>query len=228
MLSITSSRQQQPKGTVRCGKLNHTPDLEGFTIVNCCSTSSDKFYKQLSPMLLGPYEYQMNPEHDYALSEHKHSKIEKTIQVYNSENLWQFSKVWPGEEEVDRLTGQTRPNKTFFDRRMEGWNDKKAHRWVKKGEKPLYAWWKGQKLDYMQARRAIYCPLYAEKVIHTEGYKKLENLLKRGDNLLILGYDGYDYHAEGMTLDDCFNDVSRPFGHELVLCGLLTGQYVWQ
>ncbi|KAG2379027.1 hypothetical protein C9374_007665 [Naegleria lovaniensis] len=124
MLSSTSS-QQQSKGTVRCGKLNHTPDLEGFTVINCCSTSSDKLYKQLSPMLLGPYEYQMNPDHDYALAEPKHSKIEKTIQVHNLENFWQFSKVWQGEEELDPESGTTRPNKTFFERRMEGWNDKK-------------------------------------------------------------------------------------------------------
>ncbi|KAL9656933.1 hypothetical protein ABK040_007024 [Willaertia magna] len=223
----------QPQGQIRCGKLNHNTELEGFTVINCCSTSNDKLYKQLSPMLLGPYEYEMNIDNDYPLEEIKLLKKNKNykpeiISIQNLENYWQFSKVWKEEEELNPEINEMRPNKTFFNRRLEGWKDKKAHRWVKKGEVPLYAWWHGRKLDYMQARREIYCPLYAEKVVHTEGFKKLQNLLKRGDNLLILGYDGYDYHAEGMTLNDCFNDVSRPFGHELVLCGLLTGDYVWQ
>ena len=221
MLSQASSSttSQKPRGQLRCGKLTDYVPLEGFTVVNCCSTSKDQLYRQLSPMLLGPYTYETDT-----------STGDKDFHqpIHNLENFWQFSKVWDGEETFDKSTNQMIPSKVFFDRRAEGWADKKAHRWVKKGEKPLYAWWKGQKLDYMQARRTIYCPLYAEKVVQTEGYHKLEKMLECGYNLQIVGYDGYDYHAESMSLSDAFNDVSRPFGHELVLCGLLTNDFVWQ
>ena len=128
MISNNSTTTITP-GQIRCGKLNHTPDLENYLVVNCCSTSKDQLYKQLSPMLLGPYEYEMD-ETDYALSA-KH-KLSKTVKIHNLENFWQFSKVWEGEEETfyneSTKTNETRPNNEFFDRRVTGWDDKKPHR----------------------------------------------------------------------------------------------------
>jgi hypothetical protein len=118
---------------------------------------------------------------------------------------------------------------------------------VKKGDGPnpnvpLYSYWKGKKLSYLEARREIYCPAYAQCVVKTKAYKKLEELLDDGVNVQvefseniihndcdqILGYDGYDYISEGKTLKDCFYDTKRPFGHELVLACLLNGERVWE
>ena len=54
--------------------------------------------------------------------------------------------------------------------------------------------------------------------VQTE-FKKLKKALRNGFNLNIVGYDGY--HVD-KSLWECYNDVSRPFGHELVLYTLLT------
>ena len=127
--SNNTSTANTTRGQIRCGKLNHTPDLEGYIVVNCCSTSKDQLYKQLSPMLLGPYEYEMDAT-DYPLDEK--NKPSKKVVIHNLENFWQFSKVWEGEEESfyneKTKTNELRPNRLFFERRAEGWNDKKAHR----------------------------------------------------------------------------------------------------
>ncbi|EFC48496.1 predicted protein [Naegleria gruberi] len=214
------NKKRNSKGDVRCDKLpgrfskgnKKWPIVTGYKNVNCCSGASGIF-KELSPMKLGPYEYEHGSE---------------KCTITNLENLWQFSKVFPGEEEqVRNDNGQLTkvPNSEFFERRTKGWKDEKAHRHVKR-EKPLYSWWKGEKFNYMQARRKIYCPLYAEKVVETEAYKKLEEMVNSGMNIQILGFDGYNY--DGKTLKECFEDTSKPFGHELVLCCLLKNQRVWE
>jgi hypothetical protein len=173
-------------------------------------------------MKLGPITYDLSDDNNGETGQ---------VKIKNLENCWQFSKVWTGEEDEDT----EKPTKEFWTRRKEGWEDVKAHRWVKKGNDsngnrniPLYSYWKGQKLSYMQARGAIYCPLYAELVQKTDAYKKLKKLVDEGCNVQILGFDGYDFDGEGMTLADCYRDTSRPFGHEHVLCGLLKGEHVWE
>lgn len=121
----------------------------------------------------------------------------------------------------------------FFERRKKGWADVKAHRHVKKGKGPnpnvpLYSYWKGEHLTYLQARKAIYCPLYVKMVVETPEYKALEKMVAEGTNLQILGYDGYNFEAQGKTLKECFDDASRAFGHEMLIVGLLTNQRVWE
>lgn len=226
-----NNNKNKQKGQVRCAKLPHRfdktltdkswPVVNGFKNVNVCS-SAPGANKNMSPMKLGPIEYNLKDDNN--------GKTGK-VSIKNLENCWQFSKVWNGEE--DEETGL--PTQEFWDRRKDGWDDTKAHRWVKKGNDsngnrniPLYSYWKGEKLSYMEARGAIYCPLYAELVQKTEPYKKLKKLVDEGCNVQILGYDGYDFDSEGMTLEECYNDTSRPFGHEHVLCGLLKGDHVWE
>ncbi|KAL0484431.1 Ldhc [Acrasis kona] len=218
------------RGRVRCNKLPHRfdktlkdkswPVVKGFKNINVCSGAPGA-YKNLSPMKLGPIEYNLKDDGNGE---------EGTILIKNLENCWQFSKVWNGEE--DKRTKL--PVEEFWARRKTGWEDEKAHRWVKKGNDengnkniPLYSYWKGQKLSYLQARGAIYCPLYAALVQETDAYKKLKKLVDEGTNVQILGFDGYDYDGEGMSLADCYKSTRRPFGHEHVLCALLSGEHVW-
>ena len=53
-------------------------------------------------------------------------------------------------------------------------------------------------------------------------------MIKDGVNLNIVGYDGYNIN---MDLWTCYNDTSRPFGHELVLYTMLIedtiNKYPW-
>ena len=60
---------------------------------------------------------------------------------------------------------------------------------------PLFSYWKGKKLSYLEARKEIYCPEYSKAVIQTEAYKQLNKLLDDGYNIQIVGYDGYDYQV---------------------------------
>jgi hypothetical protein len=155
------------------------PNKEGYLNINVCSGAKGIF-AQLSPMRCGPISYE---------DSHTNGKVSVT----NVENLWQFSKVWTGE-----LDKKGEPTEEFFDRREKGWKDPKGRRWVKKGDGinpnvPLCSYWNGKKLDYIDARKAIYCPEYANSVVKTEAYKKLEEMLEEGYNIQILGFDGYDY-----------------------------------
>jgi hypothetical protein len=126
------------------------------------------------------------------------------------------SKVWTGETDEN---GE--PLQEFFTRRALGWADSKAHRHVKKGtgpnpNVPLYSWWKGEHLSYLEARKRIYCPIYAQLVEKTKEFQTLKKLVEDGTNLQILGYDGYDFQGEGKTLQEWFDDAGRPFGKCLI------------
>jgi hypothetical protein len=227
-----NNKTNNTKGEVACDKLPHRfsgnkwPEKEGFKTINVCS-SSRSFGKGLSPMIIGPIKID-----DYLTEEQRGNdgyEVAIPTRATNIENLWQFSKVWDGEHDENN----DKPKKEFFERRNKGWADKKPHRWVKKGKDSngnrnisKYSWWAGEKLSYLEARRKIYCPIYAAEVIKTDSYKQLKKLNDDGYNLLLIGYDGYD--PNGKTLKECFNDISRPFGHELVLLCLLKGEKPWE
>ncbi|KAL6043705.1 Alkaline phosphatase [Balamuthia mandrillaris] len=223
--ACAANKTANRRGRVSCNKQPHYrapkhvdkrwPNKEGFMNISVCS-GSRRPYDQLSPMKLGPVDYVFEQER---------------LRATNVENLWQFSKVWPGE--VDGRTGDPLPS--WFARRKAGWADRKAHRWVRKGPKdspnrnaPLYSFWKGRRLGYVPARKAVYCPEYAKLVVRTQAFRQLQGLLEDGYNVQILGYDGFDFEAEGMSLRECLEDPRRPFGHELVLVALLRGERVWE
>lgn len=238
-----SAKQPRKRGIVKVDKLPHRmsgqkwPEREGFQRINCTS-GAPGIWSQLSPMKLGPVRVS---EHGWKHSEDHGEQVhgvEMPLTASNLENLWQASKAWEGEAEQLKSTGTlderfSMPSKEFFERRRAIWNDEKAHRWVKKGKDksgnkniPLYSLWGSKKLSYIEARKAIYCPIYAQLVKKTVAYKRLEAMLDEGKNILLLEYDGYDRGDK--SLEECLNDGSRPFGHGLVLECLLTGQEPWK
>jgi hypothetical protein len=106
--------------------------------VNCTSRSTAKWSRGLSPFYLGPVEL---PSGD-------------TAQVM--ENAWQFTKVFDGC--TDPVTGD--PTNDYWVWARKGWSTDEPIRYPmgKRGVKPLYCWWKGQRLGYIDARKQIYCP----------------------------------------------------------------------
>ncbi|KAA3618523.1 MAG: hypothetical protein D8M58_21305 [Calditrichaeota bacterium] len=201
------NRKNGKRGNVAVAKKPHFrskgikthPRRKGYKNIDVTSGGPARF-KGLSPMLLGP--------------------TSSTPQAQNMENLWQFSKVFKGEIDQD---GQ--PTEAFFDRRNKGFADTVAHRRVKSNELYLFHYWRGRKLNYTEAREEIYVKNYSELVRESQVYKELLALLDEGMNLQIIGYDGRDYDAtlnqDGKQLNKWLRDLSRPFGHELVLAGLL-------
>ena len=166
------------------------------------TTSGSGNYRDLSPFVLGPISL---PE---MFSE-------------NFENLWQFSKVY-SPEHVD---ADCNPVDEWYEWRERGFADRGAHRYpMGKGRKPLYSMWYGDKLGYIEARKTIYAPIYAQCVRPTNAYLRLEELYASGNPLVLRDYDAYDHIREGVPLQQVINNPKRKCGHAFVLAMMLQGE----
>ena len=137
------------------------------------------------------------------------------------ENLWQFSKVY---KKHLCLTGLPTPE--WYQWRDAGFADTKAHRYpMGKGAIPEYSFWYGQKLSYVEARKAIYIPEYIKNVGPTDSFHRLQETYQKclidGKGLILLDYDGYDHRALGITLADVVGNPNKIMGHSFVLMMML-------
>jgi hypothetical protein len=173
-------------------------DKKDQTAVNTTS-SSPNWTKQLSPFFLGPI------------------KLYSNFVSMNLENGWQYSKVYPSC--VDE---QGNPSEKYWDWAKKGWAKGYADRYpMGKGKIPLYSYWNGNKLSYVEARTKIYLPLYQEAVGKTEAFKKLKDLYDKEQKIVLFDFDGYDYLALGHTLKDVLNNPNKKMGHAFVLAMML-------
>ncbi|MBD3261330.1 MAG: hypothetical protein GF334_06530 [Candidatus Altiarchaeales archaeon] len=133
------------------------------------------------------------------------------------ENGYQFSKVYSGH--VDE---EGKPTPEYFQWARKGWANKRGQRYpMGKGQKPLFSWWDGEPLGYIEARKKIYIPLYAHAVANTEAFARLrEEYVKKG-SLVLWDFDGYDHRKMKMTMKEVSNNPHRPMGHAFVLAHLL-------
>eukprot|EP00026_Physarum_polycephalum_P014442 Phypoly_transcript_14956.p1 GENE.Phypoly_transcript_14956~~Phypoly_transcript_14956.p1 ORF type:complete len:153 (+),score=14.78 Phypoly_transcript_14956:62-520(+) len=121
---------------------------EGYILVNTTSQTKEEWSKGLSPFFLGPIPM-------YA-----------GLVAKNLENAWQYSKVY--EDQVDE-NGD--PTPAWWAWMREGIAQNKAVRFpCGRGAKPLYSYWDGRKLGYVEARHQIYAPLYSKAVESTIVY----------------------------------------------------------
>lgn len=74
-------------------------------------------------------------------------------------------------------------------------------------------------LSYLECRQ-FYCTFYDRIARNLPEYKELQELLSKGYNLLLCGFDAHD--STNRTLLEMYDDPSKPFGHELVLYTMLT------
>lgn len=86
----------------------------------------------------------------------------------------------------------------------------------------MYSWWDGRPYEYIEARKRIYAPLYAEQVVKSEGYARLLEFKKKFDMIILLDYDAYDHKALGYDLTGVLNNPNKKMGHAFVLAMLLT------
>lgn len=170
-----------------------------YSVVNTTSRSNT-WSKDLSPMIVGPV---------YA----------NGIKCENVENAWQFSKVY--HEHVDE---NNEPTTDYFAWRDKGYKSNWAERYpMGKGRIPLYSYWNGNQLDYIQARKDIYIPLYADAVIKTDVFKQLKALYQSNNNLILLDFDAYNHRDLNMTWDQVIHNKDKKMGHAFVLAMLLEG-----
>lgn len=168
------------------------------TVISTVSHANN-WQRNLSPFALGPCKL-----------------YDKFISL-NMENAWQFSKVYAEH------SSNGNPDGRYWDWATKGWASIKAQRYpMGKGKKPLYAWWDGDRLDYIEARKTIYGPLYIEAVHKTVAYKTVKDICKDYKRIILLDYDAYDHRKLGMNLTDVLNETERKMGHAFVLMMLLT------
>lgn len=140
----------------------------------------------------------------------------------NLENFHQGNKVFPCE--VDEK-GEVK--KAFFDTQMAMYKDAVPHRHKEAADGknvPLYSLWKDKeggvhKISYFVSRQ-FYCVYYERATLENPDFLRLKEMVDKGYNLRICGYDAYEPGNKGM--EECYCDITRPFGHELVLYAMLT------
>lgn len=167
----------------------------------------------------------------------------------NLENFHQFNKVFPWEVNE---SGEILP--IFFETQINAYNDPIPHRHkippkdIQQKKRsindtsniniPLFSVhlnMKGdlKKFTYLESR-FFYCHHYEHQVKKLEQFLHLRNLLKEGHNLQIIGYDAYPFDTNQPNTDmfkRFYSDISKPFGHEMVLAAMLIvddpSQYPW-
>jgi len=177
---------------------------EGMPLIDTTSRSRN-WSRGLSPFLLGPV-----PLYPSAPISH----------AQNVENAWQYSKVYAGYVDKDG-----KPTQQYWDWATKGWHDKRAQRYpMGKGSKPLFSWWEGEALGYIEARKKIYIQLYAPAVYESAAFQQLKELYAEHGEIALRDFDGYDYIKRGMTLKDVVNEPREKMGHAFVLAILLMGR----
>ena len=176
--------------------------LNESKVVNTTSHSND-FGRQLSPFILGPVD------------------LYDGYVYQNVENGWQFSKTYARFLDPDN---DEYPNEQYFEWAKKGWDKKWADRYpMGKGAQPAYSFWNGKKLSYIEARKAIYIPLYSRCVRETDAFKTLEKKHSEGEEIYLLDFDGYNHKKIGMNYDDVVNCEKKKMGHAFVIAMLLDG-----
>ena len=171
-----------------------------FKTINTTSRS-DNWSRGLSPFFLGPV------------------KLYGDYIAKNVENGYQFTKVY--EEHI--INGEPTPE--YFEWAKNGWDNDKAERYpMGKGRKPLYSLWDGQKLNYIEARKKIYAPLYSKAVEKTEAFKKLKEMYDNGEKIALWDFDGYN----NKSYEEVINNPNKTMGHAFVLAMMLENQRVWE
>jgi len=176
-----------------------------ITSVNTTSRSKEKWSQGLSPFFLGPV------------------KLYGNFKATNVENAWQYCKVY-----TEHLDENNEPTQKYWEWAKEGWSNPKPVRFpMGKGAKPAYSLWDGQKLDYIQARKKIYAPIYAKAVVKSAAFLRLEETYKSNKEMYLWDFDGYDYLKKGMNLQQVIDDPKEKMGHSFVLLMMLKREFHW-
>lgn len=135
----------------------------------------------------------------------------------NVENGFQGSKVYACHD------NNGTPTKDYFLWAQKIWNDPWAHRYpMGKGMKPEYSWWDGEKLDYIEARKKIYIPIYARGAVKTKAFQKLLYIYRTTKkDIYLIDFDGYNHIQMGKSMTEVLNDPKKKMGHGFVVYSLL-------
>lgn len=182
---------------------NFTCNDPNDIVINTTSRSQD-IGLSFSPFLLGPV------------------KIYKHLISQNVENAWQYAKVYKNHVDDNK-----NPTEEYWSWAIKGWSDSYAHRYpMGKGVKPLYSYWDGEKLGYIDARKKIYIPIYASAVkkYAADALNFITDQAKI-KNVYLKDFDGYNFRELGMTYDDVIHNDNKTMGHAFIVAMLVEGYY---
>lgn len=136
----------------------------------------------------------------------------------NVENGWQYAKVYP-----EHLNDAGEPSEAYWGWAKAGWDMTRAVRYpMGKGVKPAYSYWNGEKLQYIDARKKIYAPLYAAAVRQSPAWELLKKAYIDNPDLRLWDFDGYDSIKLG-SWEEALNNPNKTMGHAFVLAMMLEG-----
>ena len=176
-------------------------NIPGDAIVIDTTSRSKNWSKGLSPFVL------------------EGGNLYEAYYATNVENAWQASKVYK-----EFVGADGNPTKEYFLWANRIWRDPKAHRYpMGKGSIPEYSWWNGEKLDYVEARKRIYIPIYTRAVLKSCAFDHLLTMYKKEDkDIYLLDFDGYNHVKQEKSLKKVIDDPKEKMGHAFVVYGLLT------
>ena len=146
------------------------------------------------------------------------------------------------QEPENKEPGIDKIKDLFFENQKKWFQDPIPHRHKSKEYCHGWLWTRKdgsqQLFKYVQSRQ-FYCNFYERLATEQKEYKRLKNLVKKGINLIIIGYDGLDIESYGKKtytfeekIEKLYLDPSRPFGHELCLVTMLSfenpEEYPWR
>jgi hypothetical protein len=182
-------------------KINYSPqNVSNCVVVNTTSKSSN-WSRALSPFFVGPI------------------KLYGQYSSVNMENAWQYSKVYG-----NHIDENNEPTEKYFEWAQNGWSRTFADRYpMGKGAKPQFSLWDGQKLSYIEARKKIYIPLYAEAVRKTEAFEVLKDLYDKSEVLVLQDFDAHNVDLFKTDLEKLISNDTLKVGHAYVLGMMLKG-----
>jgi len=175
-------------------------EISDDAIIIDTTSRSSNWTKGLSPFILyGGYLY-------------------KNYYAENVENAWQASKVY-----LEFVDEKGEPKPEYFEWANKIWKSKYAFRYpMGKGKKPLYSYWDGKKLSYIEARKQIYIPIYSRSVVQSNAFKILKDLYNNEKkDIYLIDFDGYNHIKMQKSLYEVINDSNKKMGHAFVIYSLL-------
>jgi hypothetical protein len=169
-------------------------------IINTTSRSNT-WSRGLSPFVLGPV------------------KLYGEYTAKNVENGWQYSKVY-----MQHTNYKLDPSPAYFKWAKAGWDKQYADRYpMGHGVKPLYSYWDGEKLTYVEARKRIYIPLYSTAARNTDAFKKLKQIYESEKDIWLWDFDAYNLTPGTFKYQDLIDNENSKLGHAYVLAMMLEG-----
>lgn len=146
------------------------------------------------------------------------------------EDAWQGGKLW---KSAGHIGADGQPTPEWFAFRAKVYASGKGKRRPlskKRYGLPSSSFYEGRLMGYVESRKRIYVPKYAECIENMSAMHALRAELAQGVNLLILDNDAppKDKWPQGREMtqemwNEMIEDASVPFGHGYVVAALLQG-----